>query len=87
MSYVVIYSDMVGATQALTVEAGSWEEVNDGLVQRLRDSQVVAEGVDKDGLAMFPTMILKADNVETRRVVAYVNESGEEVSGYIDGLN
>jgi len=86
MNFVIIYSDMVGSTQALEITAASWEEAKEGLLQRLRDNQVVAEGVDKDSLNMFPSMVIRADNVEVKRVVPYVNEEGEELCEYLERI-
>ena len=86
MNFVIIYADMVGATQALEIEADSWDEAKIGVVQRLRDNQKVAEGVDRNSLQMFPAMIIKADNVEVKRITSYVTNEGEELVEYTEDL-
>ena len=86
MNFVIIYADMVGATQALEIEADSWDGAKSGVVQRLRDNQRVAEGVDRNSLQMFPAMIIKADNVEVKRITAYVSNDGEELCDYTESL-
>lgn len=86
MNFVIIYNDMVGATQALEIEAESWEEAKIGVVQRLRDAQRVEDGVDRNSLLMFPAMIIKADNVEVKHITAYVSNDGEELCEYTESF-
>ena len=86
MNFVIIYADMVGATQALEFSADSWEEAKIGVVQRLRDAQRAEDGVDKSSLMMFPAMIIKADNVEVKHITAYVSNDGEELCDYTESL-
>jgi len=86
MSFVVIYNDMVGSTQALEFTADSWEAAKSGIFQRLRDNQLIADGVDRDSLMMFPAMIIKADNVEVKHITAYVSNDGEELCDYTESL-
>ena len=86
MNFVIIYNDMVGSTQALEIAADSWEEAKTGVFQRLRDNQLVADGVDRNSLMMFPAMIIKADNVEVKRITAYVTNEGEELCEYTESL-
>lgn len=73
MDFIVIYQDMVGGTQALEINADSWEAADDGLLQRLRDNQKAAEGVDKDSLNFFPVMLINAKANEIRRYAPYVD--------------
>jgi hypothetical protein len=73
MDFIIIYSDMAGGTQALEINADSWEAANDGLIQRLRDNQEAVEGVDKNTLNFFPIMLINAKATEIRRYVPYVD--------------
>jgi hypothetical protein len=86
MTFIVIYSDMVGVTQALPVTADSWSQAREGLFKRLRDAQDASEDVDRSSLMMIPTMIIKADNPEIKRITSYISNEGEEVCDYTENF-
>jgi hypothetical protein len=86
MDFIIIYSDMVGGTQALEITADSWEAASDGLMQRLRDNQEVVEGVNKGALNFFPLMVIKASDIEIKRVTAYVDNDGVELCDYTENF-
>lgn len=86
MTFIVIYSDMVGVTQALPVTADSWSQAREGLFKRLRDAQNASDDVDRSSLMMIPTMIIKADNPEIKRITSYISNEGEEVCDYTENF-
>ena len=86
MTFIVIYSDMVGVTQALPVTADSWSQASEGLFKRLRDAQNASDDVDRSSLMMIPTMIIKADNPEIKRITSYISNEGEEVCDYTENF-
>ena len=86
MTFIVIYSDMVGVTQVLPFTADSWSQAREGLFNRLRDAQDASEDVDRSSLIMIPTMIIKADNPEIKRITSYISNEGEEVCDYTENF-